>query len=67
MNIKEIFLEILKEANIGKIYIDDLDLDITFNTTIANESKYFNEENELELRIQNLDELIDLLNEYIGK
>ena len=42
MNIKDIFLEVLEEAKNGNITIDDLDYNISFNTSINNNSEYYN-------------------------
>lgn len=66
MNVKTIFLEVLKEAKDGIIKINDLELYINFNTIINNQQLYYNDKNILSLNISNLDYLIAKLEEYIS-
>lgn len=65
MNIKDIFLEVLEEAKNGNITIDDLDYNISFNTSINNNSEYYNESNDILINIDNLDTFMNVLEEYI--
>lgn len=65
MNIKDIFLEVLEEAKNCNITIDDLDYNISFNTSINNNSEYYNESNDILINIDNLDIFMNVLEEYI--
>lgn len=65
MNIKEIFYELISEAKNGKILISDEEYYVGFNTNINDELVEYNEDNNVELYIDNLDLFIEKLKEYI--
>ena len=62
---KEIFLELIKEACNGKVKVDGEEWPYSFNTIIENRDFYINEQNNAILVIQDLERLISKLEEYI--
>ena len=62
---KEIFLELVKEACNGKVIVDGETWPYTFNTIIEDKTFLENENNNATLVIKNLDKLISKLEEYI--
>lgn len=67
MEIKEIFLEIIKEAENAKVILGDEEYSIGFNTSINGQRIYYNENNNVELNIKNIDSFIIKLEEYINE
>lgn len=65
MNIREILLEVLKEACEGSIKIDDLEYNINFNTFISHEPLLINDNNSFSINISNLDLLVEKIKEYL--
>ena len=63
---KEIFLELIKEACNGKVIVDGEEWPYSFNTIIEDRDFYENEDNNATLVIKNLDKLIEKLEEYIN-
>ena len=62
---KEIFLELVKEACNGKVIVDNEAWPYSFNTIIEDEMFLENEKNNATLVIKDLDKLITKLEEYI--
>ena len=62
---KEIFLELIKEACDGKVIVDDESWSYSFNTIIEDKTFLENERNNATLVIKNLDKLLSKLEEYI--
>ena len=64
---KEIFYELIKEASVGKVIIDNDEWNISFNTKIPERGiNYFNDNNFSTLVIKNEDNFFKLLEEYIN-
>ena len=61
---KEIFLELIKEACNGKVIVDGEEWPYSFNTIIEDRDFYENEDNNVTLVIKNLDKLIEKIEEY---
>ena len=62
---KEIFLELIKEACAGKVIVDKEEWPYSFNTIIEDREFYENENNKSVLVIKDLDKLIKKIEEYI--
>ena len=63
---KEIFLELVKEACNGKVIVDGEEWPYSFNTIIEDRDFYENKDNNATLVIKKLDKLIEKLEEYIN-
>ncbi len=63
---KEIFIELIKEACNGKVIVDNEEWPYSFNTIIEDKEFLENENNNATLVIKDLDKLIQKLEEYIN-
>ena len=66
---KELFYELLKEASLGKVKLNDQVWPISFNSIIYENDRvkisYINEQNITTLVIRNEDEIFNLLDKYM--
>ena len=67
MNLQEILFEIIKEAEEAKVKLGSDEFYIGFNTIINDKQITFNKNNNITLRINNIEATLLKLNEYFEK
>lgn len=67
MNIKEILLELIKDAKSGEVKINDISFLIGFNTNIEDSKMEYSENNISSLYIRNLDTFVKKIEDYLDE